>query len=227
MKDIVAELEDIESGLGHVGVNTPTFYASFGKRVFDLFLVVLALPALLPILAIIWLMIRRDGGKALFVQDRVGKGGQVFRCYKFRTMVEDADAVLRDLCARDPKVAAEWELNQKLVEDPRITRIGKFLRATSLDELPQIFNVAKGDMSFVGPRPFMVEQLKLYVEAGGTAYFDLRPGITGPWQLDGRGKTSFIARIHYDNAYLSELSFPSDVRMVLKTGLVVLDRTGR
>ncbi|KAJ55888.1 hypothetical protein ACMU_08960 [Actibacterium mucosum KCTC 23349] len=227
MKDILTEFDVAEPSVQISDAPGTGLYATVGKRVFDVFLGVLALPALVPVLALIWVLIRKDGGKALFIQDRVGKNGKTFRCFKFRTMVENADEVLKKLCDEDPEAAAEWNLNQKLQNDPRITRVGKVLRATSLDELPQIFNVLKGDMSFVGPRPFMVEQQDMYVEAGGTAYFKLRPGITGTWQLEGRGKTSFVARVRFDNDYLRDLTFLSDVKMVLKTVLVVFDRTGR
>lgn len=227
MKDIAIEFDAAKGSPAEQYEPESGAYTYFGKRLFDLVLAIVALPAILPALALIWLAIRRESGAAMFVQERIGRGGKVFRCYKFCTMVENADRILQELCDNDPVAAAEWDLNQKLSYDPRVTRIGKVLRATSLDELPQIFNVLKGEMSFVGPRPFMVEQQKLYIAAGGNAYFKLRPGITGTWQLEGRGKTSFIARIRYDNDYFTRLSFVSDVRMILRTVAVVFNRTGR
>lgn len=201
-------------------------YSKFGKRAVDLFLVVLMAPILLPIIGILWALTKSDGGPGFFVQDRVGLGGQVFSCYKLRTMVMDADKVLQDLCDSDPEIAREWHENQKLAVDPRVTKAGKFLRATSLDELPQFLNVLKGDMSFVGPRPFMTSQDDMYRQAGGKAYYHMRPGITGPWQIEGRGETTFIERIGFDEHYLDNISLRKDVSYILKTVGVVFNRTG-
>ena len=201
-------------------------YSRFGKRLVDLALVIVAAPIIVPVIAILWLLVRRDGGEGMFVQDRVGMNGKVFKCLKLRTMVVDAEKVLEDLCAKDPKVAHEWHVNQKLAVDPRITKVGAFLRATSLDELPQFFNVVRGEMSFVGPRPFMPSQQDLYDEAGGNAYYSVRPGITGPWQVDGRGVTTFKGRVAFDEKYGRELSLKSDIGYLIKTVSVVLNRTG-
>lgn len=202
-------------------------YASFGKRVFDLLLCVLLIPMLLPIMMIIWLLVKRDGGSGLFIQPRVGRDGRVFHCFKFRTMVQDAEKVLEDMCASDPEIAAEWRTYQKLRNDPRISKIGKVLRATSLDELPQIFNVLLGDMSLVGPRPFLPAQREIYDQAGGKAYYHLRPGVTGPWQVFGRSVTTFEGRVKFDDAYYRNLSFLSDLGLVLRTAKVVVCRTGK
>lgn len=196
------------------------------KRVFDLGMSILILPLVLPIIAILWVLTRRDGGPGFYSQDRVGINGKVFKCYKMRSMVVDAEAALAKLCSEDAQIAAEWEENQKIANDPRITRVGAFIRATSLDELPQIWNVIKGDMSFVGPRPFMVEQEVMYREAGGLAYFKLRPGITGFWQTEGRGKTSFVSRVAYDTEYYKDLSLGNDIKFMIKTVGVVFKTTG-
>jgi len=202
-------------------------YRHFGKRIFDVCFALLLLPVLLPVIAVLWFAVRRDGGPGFFVQPRVGKDGRIFNCWKLRTMVVDAEAALKKMCAENPERAQEWHVNQKLTEDPRITRIGRFLRTTSLDELPQIFNVIRGDMSFVGPRPFLIDQEKLYREAGGRTYFALRPGITGAWQVEGRSATSFVARVTFDNHYGASVSFLRDLWLIVKTGVIVLKRTGR
>lgn len=202
------------------------FYNRFGKRLVDLVLAVVLLPVFLPVIAVIWALTRLDGGPGFYTQKRVGLNGHVFDCWKIRTMVMNSEQVLRDLCDRDPEVAREWSENQKLAKDPRVTKVGDFLRATSLDELPQIWNVLRGDMSFIGPRPFMTSQEHMYRAAGGEAYFKMRPGITGAWQVDGRGVTTFRARVTYDEAYFVGLSFREDLRLVGKTILVLLKRTG-
>ncbi|SLN51183.1 Undecaprenyl phosphate N,N'-diacetylbacillosamine 1-phosphate transferase [Aquimixticola soesokkakensis] len=203
-----------------------SLYADGAKRVLDVMFAIALMPILLPVIVLLWAMVRLDGGAGFYSQKRVGKDGKVFNCLKLRTMVLNAEKVLEDLCASDPEVAAEWERDQKLRNDPRITRVGKFLRATSLDELPQFFNVLRGDMSFVGPRPFMVSQQMLYVAAGGRAYFRMRPGITGAWQIDGRGVSTFADRVGYDESYYDKLSFLTDTKYMLATVKIVAKRTG-
>lgn len=203
------------------------FYTFFGKRAFDLVVSVMLLPGILAILAIVWLLKAREGSTFLFGQQRVGKNGVLFTCYKIQTMVDNADDVLAQLCAADPEVKAEWDKYQKLERDPRITRLGHLLRKTSIDELPQIFNVLKGDMSLVGPRPFMVEQQELYQNANGWTYYTVRPGITGEWQVNGRGATSFVARVAYDNRYYRRMSFRTDLRLIFGTVGAVLNMSGR
>ena len=204
----------------------PTFYEAKGKRVFDLVMALAMLPVVLPLIALCWLLVRLDGGPGFYAQPRVGRDGKVFRCWKLRTMVVDAEAALKRLCERNPAIAREWRVKQKLARDPRITRIGRFLRATSLDELPQFFNVLMGDMSFVGPRPFMTDQTRIYLEAGGLSYFRMRPGITGHWQVYGRGVTSFAGRVDYDDSYYRAISPVEDLRLMIKTAGVVFKRTG-
>ena len=133
-------------------------YRVFGKRVADLLACAFLLPICIPLIAVFWLLIRRDGGPGFFLQDRVGRNGETFKCYKLRTMVVNAESVLDEMCRKDPELAAEWKRDQKLQIDPRITRLGAFMRKTSIDELPQIFNVLTGDMSLVGPRPMLTNQ---------------------------------------------------------------------
>lgn len=202
-------------------------YAQTGKRVLDVTLVLAAAPLILPIVAVAWALVRLDGGRGFFRQPRVGRNGQIFDCWKLRTMVTDADTRLAAMIARDGALAAEWAAYQKLRIDPRITFIGRILRATSLDELPQLWNVLLGDMSLVGPRPFMVEQEGTYRRAGGQCYFRLRPGITGPWQISGRGRTMFTDRIQFDSDYLRNVSFGKDIQLIARTVLVVLKCAGR
>ncbi|SLN74395.1 Undecaprenyl phosphate N,N'-diacetylbacillosamine 1-phosphate transferase [Pseudooceanicola marinus] len=203
------------------------FYIALGKRLFDLLLVALLAPLIVPIIAVLWVMARLDGGPGFYSQMRIGMDGKLFRCWKLRTMSVNAEDLLVELCRKDPAIAEEWHRNQKLENDPRITTVGRFARATSLDELPQIWNVLTGDMSFVGPRPFMTSQESMYRAAGGKAYFKMRPGVTGAWQVDGRGSTTFVERVQYDNAYFKALSLKEDLRCIGKTVAVVLRREGQ
>lgn len=202
------------------------FYAQFLKRPVDLVVAVLALPIVTPVILVLWLLARRDGGPGFFRQERVGRNGRTFACWKMRTMVVDAERVLKELCERDPACAEEWNRNQKLGRDPRITRIGALMRATSLDELPQIWNVLRGDMSLVGPRPFMVSQDALYRAGGGDAYYRMRPGITGPWQISGRGGTTFVERVQFDSDYWKSMSLGGDLALMFRTVTVVFRGTG-
>lgn len=196
-------------------------YLKVTKRSFDLVLAILLIPMLIPVIAILWCLVRLDGGPGFFGQERVGRNGQRFTFWKLRTMRVDGDRILEEECDRNAALASEWNTMQKLRKDPRVTPLGEVLRKTSLDELPQIFNVLKGDMSFVGPRPFMVEQEKIYVDGGGEAYYKLRPGITGLWQVSGRGETTFLERVRYDNAYFENVSFRYDIWILLRTAFVV------
>ena len=195
------------------------------KRVFDLFaaLVLLVLGAL-PLLYIA-LRIRRDGGPAIFAHQRVGQSGKVFPCFKFRTMQVDAEERLRELLANDPAARAEWEREFKLRNDPRITPIGHFLRRTSLDELPQLFNVIRGEMSLVGPRPVIRAELVRYGD--DVDYFLMvRPGMTGLWQVSGRNDTGYDTRVYLDTWYVKNWSLWYDIAILFKTIRVVLNREG-
>lgn len=202
-------------------------YEGLGKRLFDIVTVIAILPILLPLVALLALLVRLDGGPAFYAQTRIGQGGRSFRCFKLRTMRVNAEAELARLCASDPAIAREWEVNQKLENDPRITRIGAFLRRTSLDELPQFFNVLFGSMSLVGPRPFMQEQEECYQGAMGRAYYRMRPGITGLWQVAGRSTTAFVDRVRYDERYYKRLSLSNDLWLCVMTVAVVLRQTGK
>lgn len=197
------------------------------KRLFDIAFALLILPIVAPVIAILYVIVRSEGAPAFFSHERVGLNGKRFSCWKMRTMRVNADQILKDMCASDPAIAAEWHRFQKLENDPRITKIGRFLRKTSLDELPQIWNVLKGEMSFVGPRPYTPDQEMLYEDAGGWAYTHLRPGITGLWQIEGRNATTFCDRARYDNLYGRTCTLRHDLSLMLRTVTVVVCPTGR
>ena len=198
-------------------------YRRFAKPALDATLVVLAAPVVVPVVAALAVAVARDGASPFYSQIRVGKNGREFRMWKLRSMVRNADAQLAELLARDPAAKAEWDSTQKLRHDPRVTRFGRILRCTSLDELPQLWNVLKGEMSLVGPRPMMVDQKALYP---GKAYYRLRPGITGMWQTMGRNQTTFEARADFDDAYENAVSAKTDISLILRTLKVVVARTG-
>lgn len=198
-------------------------YRKIFKRAFDITAVVLAAPVIVPIVAGLAFAVRRDGGGAFYTQQRVGLDGRHFRLWKLRSMVSDADERMADYLAAHPKARLEWEQTQKLKADPRITSFGRFLRKSSLDELPQLWNVFRGEMSLVGPRPMMLNQQALYP---GQAYYRLRPGITGYWQTSGRNDTTFESRADYDDAYDAELSLATDIKVLSRTVGVVMKCTG-
>ncbi|MEM8822327.1 MAG: sugar transferase [Pseudomonadota bacterium] len=194
------------------------------KRLLDISFVILISPVVLPLVLLLAALVTMDGGLPFYSQFRLGRGGRSFRMIKLRSMVVDADARLVEHLAADPAARAEWDRDQKLNSDPRITPIGAILRKLSLDELPQLWNVLRGDMSLVGPRPMMPSQRDIYP---GHAYWRLRPGLTGPWQISGRSKTSFAARADFDQAYDATCSLSQDVRLLFATVGVVLRATGR
>ncbi len=199
------------------------FYRRYAKRVLDIFFVLLASPMVLPLVLLLGLVIRLDGGPVFYSQDRVGRNGRIFRFWKLRSMVVDADRRLEAHLAGDPQARFEWNEAQKLKRDPRITRIGRIIRKTSLDELPQLWNVVRGEMSLVGPRPMMPDQTRLY---RGRAYYNLRPGLTGFWQISDRNQVSFAARAAYDGQYARRLSFKTDMLVLIGTLWVVMRGTG-
>jgi exopolysaccharide production protein ExoY len=207
---------------GEVGPGSG-FYGSYLKRALDVVAVAAALPFLMPLILLLAWLIRRDGGPAFYVQDRVGMNGRIFRLWKLRTMVPDAEERLADHLARNPAARAEWHETQKLKNDPRITRVGRLLRKTSIDELPQLWNVLRGEMSLVGPRPMMPAQQSLYP---GKAYYQLRPGLTGFWQISKRNETAFAGRADFDADYAARLSLFTDISVLLRTVRIVLRGTG-
>ena len=198
-------------------------YADIFKRVFDITLVVLALPAVIPLVGLLALLVVLDGHGPFYRQKRVGRDGRLFDLWKLRSMVPDAEAALARHLDADAVARQEWDTHQKLRHDPRVTRIGQLLRATSLDEVPQLWNVLKGDMSLVGPRPMMPCQQPLYP---GSAYYRMRPGITGFWQISSRNESAFADRAQFDTLYWRKVSLATDLRVLLSTVRVVLRRTG-
>jgi len=164
-------------------------------------------------------------GPALFKHRRVGQGGKVFNCIKFRTMVPNADKVLQDLLDSNREIKEEWLRDHKLRDDPRVTRMGRFLRRTSLDELPQLWNVLRGEMSLVGPRPVVPDELRRYGNKV-TTFLSARPGITGLWQISGRNDTDYRRRVVLDVCYVRSRSFILDIYILLKTLPAVLARSG-
>jgi lipopolysaccharide/colanic/teichoic acid biosynthesis glycosyltransferase len=198
-------------------------YLRVFKRGLDVAFVLIAAPVVLFLIAVLALWIRRDGGPAFYCQERVGQRGRLFRMWKLRSMVVDADTRLLNLLERDPEALLEWTEFQKLKHDPRITKVGEWIRKTSFDELPQLWNVLIGDMSLVGPRPFLPSQTALY---SGAAYYSIRPGLTGYWQLRDRNGTSFASRALHDEQYCQDVSLLTDLRLLAATVLVVMRRTG-
>ena len=196
------------------------------KRAFDytasFSLILFTLPLLFAIAVIIKI---QDGGPVLFSHKRCGQGGRLFPCLKFRTMRTNADQALDDLLARDPAAREEWHRTRKLRNDPRITPIGRFLRKSSLDELPQLFNILRGDMSLIGPRPVTTQELDRY-GALLAYYYAARPGITGMWQVNGRNRLTYEERVIYDAEYVRDWTFARDVKILAKTVPAVLSFDG-
>ena len=201
------------------------FYARFGKRFLDVSIVLASLPIVLPLLLLSAVGNVVTGAPVFYSQQRVGRYGKPFRIWKLSTMHRDADRMLEQMLRDDPDRRQEWMTTQKLKEDPRITRFGAILRRTSIDEIPQLFNVLKGDMSLLGPRPMMLDQVEIY---GPTLaiYLSLRPGISGKWQVSERNNAHFRRRAQIDAEYARELSFKSDMLLVAKTLRTLLRSTG-
>jgi exopolysaccharide production protein ExoY len=196
------------------------------KRVFDIVAASLGLIFLAPLLILVALLIRlQDGQKALYSQPRWGYKGEAFRCFKLRTMVPDADKKLQAVLESSAEARLEWDRTQKLTNDPRITPLGKFIRATSIDELPQLLNIIRGDMSIVGPRPIPLYERPKYGE-GFVHYARVRPGLTGLWQTSGRSNTTYAERIQLDTQYVKTRTFWGDVMIIVKTVPAVLLSVG-
>ena len=186
-------------------------------RSLDVALAVASLVVFGPLMLLICLAVRVSGpGPILFRHTRVGHGGRLFTCYKFRTMHPDADGLLESLLARDSASREEWMRDQKLRRDPRVTWAGRFLRRASLDELPQILNVLMGSMSIVGPRPIVPQEMNRYGRYLST-YCSVRPGITGLWQVSGRNRTTYRRRVACDVAYAKTKSFATDLAIIVRT----------
>jgi exopolysaccharide production protein ExoY len=197
------------------------------KRAFDIVFSCSTILMCFPLLLLIGLLIRcTSKGSPLYSQERIGRGGLPFRCYKFRTMHIDAEKRLHEILKKDPAKRLEWEKCHKLKCDPRITRFGSFLRRTSLDELPQFWNVIKGDLSVVGPRPVVAEEIIKHYGPKARKILSVRPGITGIWQVSGRSDTDYSQRIALDEQYVDARSFWLDLKLILLTLPRMISRKG-
>ncbi|MBK0358094.1 undecaprenyl-phosphate galactose phosphotransferase WbaP, partial [Salmonella enterica] len=197
----------------------------FLKRTFDIVCSIMILIIASPLMIYLWYKVTRDGGPAIYGHQRVGRHGKLFPCYKFRSMVMNSQEVLKELLANDPIARAEWEKDFKLKNDPRITAVGRFIRKTSLDELPQLFNVLKGDMSLVGPRPIVLDELERYCD-DVDYYLMAKPGMTGLWQVSGRNDVDYDTRVYFDSWYVKNWTLWNDIAILFKTAKVVLRRDG-
>lgn len=194
-----------------------TFYGRRGKRLLDVALGALLFVALLPVTAVVVLaVLLMSGWPALYSAERVGKGGRSFRVWKFRTMVRGADKVLQRWMETDPDLAAEYERGFKVEDDPRVTALGRFLRRSSLDELPQLWNVIKGDMSLVGPRPIVEAEIAKYGDQAGVL-LSVRPGLTGRWQVNGRNHVKYPDRMWVELDYCRSVDLLGDMAILVRT----------
>lgn len=202
------------------------FYPGTGKRLLDVTLALLLLPPVGLVVLLLAAVVALDGSNPFFGHRRVGRDGRVFRCWKLRSMVAGAEDRLKAHLAADPAAAREWAETQKLVRDPRVTRIGRILRRTSFDELPQLWNVLAGDMSLVGPRPVTEAELVRYGVARD-AYTGVRPGITGIWQVRGRNRLSYAERVRLDAEYARGVSLRLDLALLVRTVPAVVRLSGQ
>ncbi|WP_289367297.1 undecaprenyl-phosphate galactose phosphotransferase WbaP [Pantoea stewartii] len=208
-----------------VSNNLAKHSSRFLKRGFDIVIASLLLLFLAPVFALLCYMVKRDGGNAIYGHERVGQDGKKFKCLKFRSMVTNSKEVLENLLATSEEARREWDKDFKLKNDPRITRIGGFLRKTSLDELPQLWNVIRGEMSLVGPRPVIEAELERY--AGDVDYYLMaKPGMTGLWQVSGRNDIDYDTRVYFDSWYVKNWALWTDIAILFKTAGVVLRRDG-
>ena len=197
------------------------------KRALDFIVASIIFLLVLPLFVFILVAIALTGMSPIYSHQRVGRNGREFGCLKFRTMQRDSDRILVDLLRRDPKLRRDWETNRKLRWDPRVTRLGRVLRMTSLDEMPQLFNIMVGHMSLVGPRPVTQEEFAtFYGPRAAAAYKSIRPGLTGPWQISGRSEKNYSARVTLDTRYAQTFSLRTDMTILLQTVKVVLLQRG-
>lgn len=201
------------------------FYQARMKRLLDIILVIAFAPLTVPLVLFLALIVRLDGGSAFFGHERIGREGRTFKCWKLRTMLPDSQAILARHLVTNAEAAGEWTRNFKLKADPRITRLGRFLRSSSLDELPQLWNVLLGQMAIVGPRPVTHAELLRYGNHS-QAFLSVRPGITGNWQVNGRNDVSYCYRVKLDMDYIASVSLARDFGLIIRTLDAVLKRTG-
>lgn len=224
-EDFNASVLPLQSGIAEPSLADfalPQIYLPI-KRTLDIALTIAVGPIALLIVLLLAAVVALDGHAPFYCQPRLGRAGRHFRLWKLRSMVQGAEGKLSDYLASNPTAREEWDRTQKLQHDPRITPVGRLMRKYSLDELPQLWNVLRGDMSLVGPRPMFPEQRSIYP---GSDYFSLRPGITGLWQVTARNKSSFAERAVYDSEYAHRLSAATDVRILILTPIVMLRGTG-
>ena len=221
----IAHFFSHEVALLRVRNNLRRWPARLTKRLFDTFSAALLIVLLSPVMLVIALALKLEGGSVFFAHQRVGKNGRKFNCYKFRSMVPNAQQLLQQLLQSNPALQAEWHKEHKLKDDPRISKLGDFLRRTSLDELPQLFNVLKSDMSLVGPRPIVQDELHKY-GLEKSYYLMVRPGMTGLWQVSGRNDVDYETRVYLDAWYVKNWSLWYDLAILFKTIKVVFWRNG-
>lgn len=208
-----------------INTNLTKRSARIVKRTFDLLVASAILVVASPLLLTLGFWVMRDGGSPIYGHTRIGRNGKAFSCLKFRSMALNSDEILAHLLATDPAVKTEWEQDFKLRNDPRITRVGRFLRKTSLDELPQLWNVIRGEMSLVGPRPIVAEELERY-KSNKDYYLMAKPGMTGLWQVSGRNNVDYDTRVYFDAWYVKNWSLWNDIVIMFKTIEIVVNRDG-
>jgi exopolysaccharide production protein ExoY len=214
MRDVA---KSANAGFAQVGVDFPPPIGGLIKRSFDVVGSLAGLALLSPLFLMVALLVKlSDNGPIFYGHKRIGRGGRIFSCLKFRTMVPDGERVLAAYLATNPEANAEWIATRKLKNDPRVTRVGQVLRKLSLDELPQILNILQGDMSLVGPRPVVRDELEIYGSAA-VYYLKSRPGLTGLWQVSGRNDVSYDTRVAFDRHYVENWSLSEDIRIIFKT----------
>ena len=220
-------LKDIAGIIGFSSTHNLTFkHNLFFKRFLDLFIIFLFSPLLIPIMLLLCLLTKiTSKGPIFYGHPRVGKNGKTFKCWKFRSMCINSQEILKEILETNPQMRAEWEKDHKFVNDPRVTKFGKFLRKTSLDELPQIINILVGDMSFIGPRPVTEEELFKYGEFKDYV-LSVSPGLSGMWQVSGRSDTGYEERVSFDTYYIQNWSIWLDIWILIKTVWVVLNHKG-
>lgn len=222
-QEVILQQNDILS-LKNINENTSKkdIYLNI-KRILDVVISSIALVILSPIFLILAILIKIDSkGPVFFKHTRIGKNGKIFKMYKFRTMYDNAEDMIKEFT---PEQMKEWKENYKLTNDPRITKIGKFLRKTSIDEVPQLINILKGDLSLIGPRPVIEEELEKY-EENKEKFLSVKPGLTGYWAANGRSNTSYDERMKMELYYVDNMSFKLDIKIFLKTILSVVKKEG-
>lgn len=198
------------------------------KRSFDILFSLAVLILGFPVFFLIAFIVRISSkGRIIYSQERIGRGGKSFRCYKFRSMYPDADVRLKEILEHNPDLKHEWESTRKLKKDPRVTPIGAFLRKTSLDEIPQFWNVLMGDLSVVGPRPVVKAEVEKFMGSDAAMILSVRPGLTGIWQVSGRSNISYKKRIEMDKEYIRKQSFKLDLELILDTVPAMFFSKGR